>query len=189
MNFEDDLKNSLSVLIKGGVILYPTDTLWGLGCDATNHEAINKIFNIKSKKESKGLIALVNGVAMLERYVRIVPGIAYELISVSDSPLTIVYPEGKNLAPGVCNDDGSAAIRICKEEYCSELIKRFRKPVVSTSANKSGMPFPALYSEISEVIIRSVDYVVKYRQDDHRKFSPSPVIKVDKDGVVKIIRM
>jgi len=188
MHFEDDLNNSLKVLRDGGVILYPTDTLWGIGCDPTSHVAVEKIFNIKTRNEGKGLIALVSGVAMLERYVRDVPRIAYDLIEVSESPLTIIYPEGKNLAAGVCSEDGSAALRICNEEFCSELIRRFRKPLVSTSANLSGMPPPATFSEISEAIKGSVDYVVKYRQDDRRKFTASPVIKVEKNGVFTIIR-
>jgi len=188
MNFEEDLKGALKVLREGGVILYPTDTLWGLGCDATSPAAVEKILRIKTRNENKGLIVLVNGVVMLERYVREIPRIAYELTDVSDSPLTIVYPEGKNLAPGVCNEDGSAAIRICYEEFCSELISRFRKPVVSTSANLSGMPAPVSFSGINDSIIRSADYVVKHRQDDRRKFSPSPVIRVEKNGVLKIIR-
>ena len=188
MIFEDDIKNSLKILKDGGVILYPTDTLWGLGCDATSSAAIEKIFRIKTRNESKGLIVLVDGVAMLERYARDIPQIAYELTGISDSPLTIVYPEGRNLAKGVCNEDGSAAIRICRDEFCRELIKRFRKPVISTSANISGISPPVSFSGVSEVIIRSADYVVKYRQDDRRKFSPSPVIKVERNGVFKIIR-
>jgi len=185
----DDINNSLKILKEGGVILYPTDTLWGLGCDATSSAAIEKIFRIKTRDEAKGFIVLVNGVAMLERYARDIPQIAYELTGISDSPLTIVYPEGRNLARGVCNEEGSVAIRICRDEFCNELITRFRKPLISTSANISGMPSPASFTEISEVIIRSADYVVKHRQDDKRKFSPSPVIKVDSNGVFKIIRM
>ena len=189
MTIEDDIRNSIKILKDGGVILYPTDTLWGLGCDATSSVAIEKIIKIKTRNESKGFILLVNGVAMLERYIRDVPRTAYELTGVSESPLTIIYPEGKNLAPGVCNADGSVAIRICNEEFCNELIGRFRKPVVSTSANISGMSSPANFSEISQDIIRSADYVVKYRQNDRRKFSASPVIKVEKNGVFTIIRM
>jgi L-threonylcarbamoyladenylate synthase len=189
MIFGDDINNSLKILKDGGVILYPTDTLWGLGCDATSSAAIEKIFRIKTRKEAKGFIVLVNGVAMLERYARDIPQVAYELTGISDTPLTIVYPEGRNLARGACNEDGSVAIRVCRDEFCSELITRFRKPLISTSANISGMPSPASFTEISEVIIRSADYVVKHRQDDKRKFSPSPVIKVDRNGVFKIIRM
>jgi L-threonylcarbamoyladenylate synthase len=171
------------------VILYPTDTIWGLGCDATSPAAVEKIFRIKSRNDNKSLIILVDGEAMLERYVRDVPDIAFELTSVSDSPLTIIYPEGKNLASGICNVDGSVGIRICKEPFCSELITRFRKPIISTSANISGKPAPSDFSEIDNEIKKSAGYVVTYRQKDKRKYKPSSVIKIDKNGSFKIIRM
>jgi len=189
MIFEDDIKISLRTLKEGGIILSPTDTVWGLGCDATNPSAVQKVFNIKTRSESKSLIILVNGETMLERYVKYVPEIAYKLTEVSDSPITIIYPEGKNLATGVCSEDGSVGIRICKEEFCNELISRFRKPVISTSANISGRPLPSNFIEIEEEIIKSVDYVVKYRQEDKRKYSSSPVIKIYKNGVFEILRM
>ena len=186
--FEDDLKNSIVALRNGGVILYPTDTIWGIGCDATNSDAVEKILRIKSRGESKSLIVLVNGLTMLERYVKNIPSVAYELIEVSDTPLTIIYPEGKNLAPGICTDDYSVGIRICHEEFCSELISRFRKPVVSTSANLSGKPSPANFREIDPEVIKRVDYTVNFRRDDTRKFKPSSVIRVENNGVIKIIR-
>lgn len=188
MNFEDDLKNSVEALRKGGVILYPTDTVWGLGCDATSQSAVEKIFTIKSRTESKSLITLVDSEGMLERYVRDVPPVVYEITGVSDDPLTIIYPEGRNLAPGVCSEDGSVGIRICRDEFCSELIRRFRKPIISTSANISGKPSPANFGEIEDAVAESVDYVVKYRQYERQKHSASPVIKVEKNGVFKIIR-
>jgi len=188
MNYEDDLKNSLETLRKGGILLYPTDTVWGLGCDATNQSAVEKIFTIKSRSESKSLIILVDSEGMLERYVKEIPPVVFEITGVSDSPLTIIYPEGKNLAPGVSSADGSVGIRICRDEFCSELIRRFRKPLVSTSANISGRPFPGHFAEIDEKVIGSADYVVKYRQKDRQKHSSSPVIKVEKNGVIKIIR-
>jgi L-threonylcarbamoyladenylate synthase len=184
----EDLKQALNVLTTGGIILYPTDTIWGLGCDATNQEAVEKIYKIKKRKESKSLIILVNGFTMLERYVRSVPDIAYEILEVSDKPLTIIYPEGKNLAPGVCNEDGSVGIRICGDDFCNELITRFRKPIISTSANYSEGSSPSDFSEIEDEIIRSAGYVVKYRQADTNKNTPSSVIKVDDNGVIKIIR-
>jgi L-threonylcarbamoyladenylate synthase len=189
MIFEDDIKSSLRTLKDGGVILYPTDTVWGLGCDATNPSAVERIFKIKSRAESKSLIILVNGEAMLERYVKDIPEIVYELTKASDSPITIIYPEGKNLAENVCGEKGSVAVRICIDAFCSELVARFRKPLISTSANLSGKHTPANFSEIDEKIIRSADYVVKYRQKDRRKHSPSPVIKIDKNGVFEILRM
>lgn len=188
MIFDEDIKNSLVALKNGGVILYPTDTVWGLGCDATNPAAVGKIFKIKSRNGAKSLIILVDGVQMVERYVRDVPEIIYELTSVSDTPLTIIYPAGKNLAAGVCNEDGSVGIRICHDEFCRELISRFRKPLVSTSANLSDKPSPGDFSEIEKSLFGSVDYVVKYRQNDRCKHSVSPVIKVEQNGTIRIIR-
>jgi L-threonylcarbamoyladenylate synthase len=188
MDFGDDIKNALNTLRSGGVILYPTDTVWGLGCDATNSSALEKIFKIKSRSEGKSLIVLVDGESMLERYVRDVPEIALEITALSETPITIIYPEGKNLAPGVCGEDGSLGIRICSDEFCMQLIQRFRKPLVSTSANVSGKPAPSHFGEIDDSVIMAADYVVKYRQEDRRKHSPSPVIKIDKNGVFKILR-
>jgi L-threonylcarbamoyladenylate synthase len=188
MEFDNDLKKSLKVLKEGGIILCPTDTVWGLGCDATNPAAVKKIFGIKSRTGGKGLIILVNGLSMLERYVKEVPEVVHQLTSVSDSPLTIIYPDGRNLAEGVSTEDGSVGIRICKDEFCNELISRFRKPVVSTSANKTGEPAPSNFSEIDESIIRSADYTVRHRQDEKHKYSASPIIKVERNGVFKILR-
>ncbi len=189
MNFEEDLKNSLECLKSGGVLLYPTDTIWGLGCDATNAASVEKIFSIKSRSAAMSLIILVNGESMIERYVRYIPESAYRITEVSDTPVTIVYPEGRNLAPGICSEDGSVGIRICNEPFCNELISRFRKPIVSTSANLSGEPSPAHFGEISEEIKKSAGYIVTYRQEDRQKQKPSPVIKIDKNGVFKILRM
>ncbi|MEI6049445.1 MAG: L-threonylcarbamoyladenylate synthase [Bacteroidota bacterium] len=188
MIFDEDIKESLIALKEGGIILYPTDTIWGLGCDATNLSAIDKVFRIKSRSKNQSLIILVDGEQMLERYVRNIPEIVFELISVSDTPLTIIYPDGKNLATGVCSEDGSVGMRICHDEFCSELISRFRKPIVSTSANFSGKPSPENFGEIDKSVIDAVDYVVKYRQDDRRKHSASPVIRVEQNGTIKIIR-
>jgi len=188
MIFDEDIKESLATLKNGGVILYPTDTIWGLGCDATNSSAVQKIFRIKSREGNKSLLVLVNGEQMLERYVRDIPEIAFELTGVSDDPLTIIYPEGKNLAEGVCSDDGSVGIRICHDKFCNELITRFRKPIVSTSANPSGKLSPENFSAIEKSVIDQADYVVKYRQNDRQKRSASPVIKIAPDGTIKIIR-
>jgi L-threonylcarbamoyladenylate synthase len=185
---ESDIKESLLTLRNGGIILYPTDTIWGLGCDATNSSAVEKIFRIKSRSSVMSLLILVSNEQMLDRYVTSVPDIAYELISVTDTPLTIIYPGGKNLADGVCREDGSVGIRISHDEFCRELINRFRKPIVSTSANFSGQPSPAYFDDIDKDLICKVDYSVKYRQDDRRKHSASPVIKIDNDGSIRIIR-
>lgn len=189
MIFEEDIKKSLITLKDGGVLLYPSDTIWGLGCDATNSSAVEKIYKIKSRETTRSLIILADSEAMVERYVKEIPEIVYELTSIAGSPVTIIYPEGKNLAKGVCGEDGSVGIRICKDEFCRELIRRFRKPVISTSANLSGNPSPSHFGEIDERVIEASDYVVKYRQEDRRKYSASPVIKFDKNGVIKILRM
>ncbi len=188
MTFEEDIKESLNTLRQGGIILYPTDTIWGLGCDPVNEAAVNKIFKIKSRGESKSLIILVDSLSMIERYVTEIPEIVYELADVSDTPLTIIYPKGKNLATGVCSEDGSIAIRICHDEFCRELINRFRKPIVSTSANLSGSSSPGNFSEVEKTLINKVDFVVKYRQDDRSNSLASPVIQVNSDGTIKIIR-
>lgn len=188
MIFRDDITNSLVALRKGGAILYPTDTIWGLGCDATNQSAVENVFRIKSRSESKSLIVLVDGLNMIERYVRDIPDIIYELASVSENPLTIIYPNGRNLSPGICSDDGSVGIRICHDDFCKELIVQFRKPIVSTSANISGTTSPQNFTEIDKSIKNAVDYIVKYRQDDQNKNSPSSIIKIEKNGVLKIIR-
>jgi len=182
------LKSALNVLREGGVILYPTDTVWGLGCDATGSGAVEEIFRIKQRKENKSLIILVNGASMLERYVKHIPEIVFDIIDVADKPLTIIYPEGKNLAPGICNDDGSVGIRICRDDFCNQLITRFMKPIVSTSANISGTPPPANFLEIDESILASAGYIVKYRQNDLSKYPPSQILKVEINGVIKIIR-
>jgi len=186
--YNDDVNAAVATLKNKGVILYPTDTIWGLGCDATNDEAVEKIFNIKERDETKSLIILVNNEQMLERYVDSVPAIAYELVSVADKPLTIIYPKGKNLAKGVCAADGSIGIRICRDEFCSQLLTQFRKPLVSTSANFSGKPSPEFFGDIETDLVSMVDYSVKYRQDDRKKNVPSSIIKLNADGTIKIIR-
>jgi L-threonylcarbamoyladenylate synthase len=188
MTFEEDIRNAVATLEQGGIILYPTDTLWGLGCDATNDLAVGKIFSIKNRKENKSLILLVDSESMLERYVSEIPDVAYDILDVSDSPVTIIYPGGKNLATGVYSEDGSVGIRICNEKFCRELIGKFGKPIVSTSANISSQKPPENYRGISEIIINSADYVVKFRQEDQEKHNASPVIKVLKNGEIKIIR-
>jgi L-threonylcarbamoyladenylate synthase len=188
MNFEEDIKNCLKVLRVGGIILYPTDTIWGLGCDATNPAAVARIFDIKQREESRSLLVLVDSEAMLERYVRDIPPMASQILTVSDQPLTIIYPSCKNLAGGIAAEDGSVGIRIAYDEFCQELIGRFRKPIVSTSANISDTPSPSTFDEINPAIIDSADYVVNHRREDREKHAASPVIKVEINGVIKIIR-
>jgi len=188
MKFEDDIKNALKTLKEGGVILYPTDTVWGLGCDSSNTAAVEKIFRIKSRSDSKSLIILVDSEAMLERYVKDIPAIALSIIEVSDTPLTIIFPGAKNLAAGIAAEDGSVGIRITDDQFCSELIGRLRRPIVSTSANISGENAPSHFGEIPDAIINAVDYVVEHRREDRQKRMASPVIKVEPGGVIKIIR-
>jgi L-threonylcarbamoyladenylate synthase len=188
MDYNEDITQALEILRKGGVILYPTDTIWGLGCDATNNEAVERIYNIKARKDSKSLIILVNSVTMLERYVKTVPGIAFDLLEISEKPITIIYPGGKNLAPAVLAEDGSVGIRICEDEFCQKLIERFRKPIVSTSANISGEESPPYFARINDEIIKAADYTIMYKRDDRQKKIPSPVLKVELNGVIKIIR-
>lgn len=186
--FGTDLANALKVLRSGGVILYPTDTVWGLGCDATNAQAVHRIYEIKKRAENKSLIILVNSVPMLERYIDNPPEVALEIAELSEKPLTVVYDRGRSLAEGVAAEDGSVGVRVCSEPFCDELITGLRKPLVSTSANISGSSAPAIFDEISEEMKAAVDYVCLWRQDDRSRATPSSVIKVSGNGVVKIIR-
>ena len=186
--YRDDIKNALKVLRDGGVILYPTDTVWGLGCDATRAEAVHRIYDIKKRADSKSLIVLVNSVTMLSRYVDNPPDIALELSEMAEKPLTIVYDRGRGLAEGVTSDDGSVGVRICSDPFCDELLNAFRRPLVSTSANISGSEAPAIFDEISEEIKAAVDYVCVWRQDDRSRAAASSVIKISASGVIKILR-
>jgi L-threonylcarbamoyladenylate synthase len=186
--YGDDIMNALRVLRSGGVILYPTDTVWGLGCDATSTLAVRKIFDIKQRDDSKSLIILVNSVSMLERYVADPPEVALQMAEWSQKPLTIVYDRGRSLAEGVASADGSVGVRICSDPFCDELINAFRKPIVSTSANISGTDAPAVFDEISQEVISAADYVCLYRQNDRSRSPASSVIKVSANGAVKILR-
>jgi L-threonylcarbamoyladenylate synthase len=189
MDFADDLKKSIDTLRSGGVLLYPTDTIWGLGCDASDESAIDKIYILKQRPLIKTMIVLVDSPAMLERYTDDPPPMAFDLIEVSDGPLTLVLPARKGvLAPSLISADGYIAVRVCHDEFCSTLISRFRKPVVSTSANITGEPSPAIFSEISQAIKNGVDYIVGYRQNDSGRAKPSPIIKVCHDGTIEILR-
>lgn len=184
----EDINAVLAVLKKGGIILYPTDTIWGIGCDATNFEAVKRIYEIKKRVDSKSMLVLLDSEARLQQYVNEVPEIAWQLLEVSDKPITIIYPGAKNLSENLVSEDGSVGIRITKEEFSKNLIYRFRKPVVSTSANISGEKSPANFNEISEEIKKSVDYIVNYRQDDYTKSIPSSIIKLGLKNEIQIIR-
>ncbi|MBQ7472235.1 MAG: threonylcarbamoyl-AMP synthase [Prevotella sp.] len=188
MTFQDDIKNAIDVMRKGGVILYPTDTIWGIGCDATNAEAVARVYQIKKRNDSKALICLVDSDARLQRYVRKVPDVAWELIDAVVKPTTIIYDNAVNLAPNLVAEDGSIAIRITQEKFSQELCFRFQKPIVSTSANISGEPSAQNFCDISPEIIEAVDYVCWTRRQEHLPHTASSIIKLGEDGEVKIIR-
>ena len=173
---------------EGGVILYPTDTIWGIGCDATNEEAVRRVYQIKQRSDSKAMLVLVDSPVKVDFYVQDVPEVAWDLIEVADKPLTIIYSGARNLASNLIAEDGSVGIRVTNEEFSKRLCQQFRKAIVSTSANISGRPSPANYSEITEELKSMVDYVVGYRQEEMGHPKPSSIIKLDKGGVIKIIR-
>ena len=184
----EDLKKACDVLRKGGLILYPTDTIWGIGCDATNEEAVQRVYTLKQRADNKAMLLLLGNEARLESYVQEVPEIAWSLIEVADRPLTLIYPGARNLAPNLIAEDGSVGIRITREEFSRRLCEQFRRPVVSTSANISGQPAPHTFQEIAEEIKQGVDYIVQYRQDDLTAAQPSSIIKLRAGGLFQIIR-
>ncbi len=184
----EDLHQALQVLKDGGVIVYPTDTIWGIGCDATNPAAVASVYDIKQREDSKSMLVLVHSESMLSSYIDQVPEIAWELLDAAANPMTVIYPGAKNLAKNLVAGDGSMGIRVTGDDFCSELIRRFRKPIVSTSANLSGHPSPALFDEIDAEILEKADYVVKWRQDDLHRASPSSVIRLGTGGQIEILR-
>jgi L-threonylcarbamoyladenylate synthase len=184
----DEVNKALEVLKSGGIILYPTDTIWGIGCDATNETAVQKIIELKGRPENKSLIILLDTENKLESYVSDVPEVAYDLIEYAENPLTIVFSGAKNLAPSVKNQDGSVGVRVVKHEFCEQLIQRLKKPIVSTSANISGQPSAANFSQISEEIINGVDYVVDLEQHDLAQKKASTIMKLEADGRFNFIR-
>ncbi len=188
MTKEEDIRNAVEVMRRGGVILYPTDTIWGIGCDATNSEAVARVYQIKQRDDSKALICLVDSEGRLQRYVRQVPDVAWDLIELADKPTTVILDGAVNLAPNLIADDGSIAMRITREEFSRELCYRFQKAIVSTSANISGQPAPQNYRDISPDIINAVDYVCWSRRQEHKPHQPSSIIKLSLNGEVKIIR-
>lgn len=184
----EDIKKALGTLRAGGVILYPTDTVWGLGCDATNPEAVARVFEIKKRAEAKSMLVLVGSEGMLQRFVPDVPDAAWQLIDVAVSPLTIVYDHVDDIAPALRAADGSTGVRITCEKFSRTLCLRFGKPIVSTSANVSGQPAPSNFPEISGDIIGQADYVVNYHRDDLSHPKPSGIIKVGRGDIIKVIR-
>ena len=186
--FNTDIEACLRVLESGGHILYPTDTIWGIGCDATNEEAVEKIFALKKRIETKALIVLIADERSLLQYVASPHIEVFDYIQGVSKPTTIIYENAIGLAGNLLAEDGSVGIRICADEFCKHLIKRFRKPIVSTSANVSGFPSPKVFSDIDIAVKQGVDYVVHYRQDDTIPVEPSAVVKCNKDGSFTILR-
>ena len=183
-----DLNAALETLKAGGLILYPTDTIWGIGCDATNPEAVEKIFQLKGRDKGKSMIVLLGTDNQLQSYVQEVPEVAYELIEATDKPLTIIYSNAKNLASNVIAEDGSIGIRVVNHPFCETLLQRFRKPIVSTSANISGQASAANFHEIAQEIIDGVDYVVQFGQHEATKGTASTIMKLDPSGKFEFIR-
>mgnify|MGYP000101065422 FL=1 len=188
MNRQDDIKKAVEVMKNGGVILYPTDTVWGIGCDATNAEAVAKVYKIKQRDDSKALICLVDSDARLQRYVRNAPEVAWNVMELATKPTTVIFDEAVNLATNLIAEDGSIAMRITNEEFSKELCYRFQKPIVSTSANISGQPAAQNYCDISEELLNAVDYVCFSRRQEHKPHTPSSIIKIKNNGEIDIIR-
>lgn len=187
-SFESDIKEAVTVLATGGLILYPTDTIWGIGCDATNEEAVEKVFALKKRAEEKSLIILVAEERDILKYVASPDLRVLDYLKTTIKPTTVIYDNAIGIASNILSREGSVGIRICRDEFCRHLIKRFRKPVVSTSANISGSPSPAIFNDISEEIKKGVDYIVQYRQNDTTIAAPSSVVKWNNDGSVTVLR-
>jgi L-threonylcarbamoyladenylate synthase len=185
---ENDLQQAVEVLRQGGLILYPTDTIWGIGCDATDEKAVEKVYALKKRQDEKSLLVLLDRADKLPDYMDEVPEMAWNLLEIADKPLTIIYPGARNLARNLVAFDGSVGIRIVQDEFCRKLVQRFGKPVVSTSANISGQPWPAGFHKIDRELVKAVDYVVKHRQYDTGGARPSGIIKLGVHGEVQVIR-
>lgn len=183
-----DIDKSIEVLSTGGVILYPTDTIWGIGCDATNEKAVERIYKIKQRCDQKSMLILLDNQNKIPSYITEMPELAWDLIDLTETPLTIIYSGAKNLAPNLIAPDGSIGIRISNDEFNQKLIQKFRKPIVSTSANISGSPSPQHFDDISQEIIDAVDYAVEWKQDDLSKSQASSIIKLGINGDIQIIR-
>lgn len=186
--FDEDVKEALKVLKEGGVILYPTDTVWGIGCDATNKEALKKLFSIKQRESGKGTIILLDNFNSVKYYVKDVPEIAFDISDLSEKPVTIIYSDSLGLPEEILATDGSLGIRIVRDEFCNKLIRQFKRPITSTSANFTGIKTPSCFAEIDSVLKEKVDYIVKYRQHDLPSEKPSSIIKIDNSNRIKIIR-
>ena len=188
---KDDLQEALRVLRSGGIIVYPTDTVWGIGCDATNAEAVQRIYALKRREDSKSMLVLLDSEAKLNYYIADIPDAALQLLDTVDEetkPLTIIYPNARNLAPNLIAEDGSIGIRITNEPFSKALCEHLRHPIVSTSANISGHPSAPFFAEIEQEILEGADYVCRFRREDDCPHEPSSIIKINNDGTFKIIR-
>jgi L-threonylcarbamoyladenylate synthase len=186
---KEDVKAALEVLRKGGIILFPTDTFWGLGCDATNADAVQRIYHIKKHFDNQSMTLLIDHPGRISGFIDEVPEIAFEVIDLADTPLTVILEGAKNLTAELVNpNDQSVGMRVAKETFCQNLIQQFKKPIATASANFHGEPSPAVFLDIDPELLLAVDYVVTYRQDDLNHASPSGIIKIGKNGSVKVIR-
>ena len=188
MDRKQDIQKAVETLRAGGIIIYPTDTIWGIGCDATNVDAVARIYKMKQRDDSKAMICLVDSDARLQRYVRDVPNVAWDIMDLATKPITLILDGAVNLAPNLIADDGSIAMRITHEDFSRELCYRFQKPIVSTSVNISGMPAAKKFGEISEELLKQADYVCWSRRQEKQPHTPSSIIRLTKDGVVEIVR-
>jgi len=186
-DFKEDIRNAVNTMRKGGIILYPTDTIWGLGCDATMEEAVQRVFQIKKREESKSMLCLVDAPGRLGNYVDI-PDMTWDLLDAASRPMTIIYPNARNIAPSLIAEDGSAGFRLCNDPFCVRLCQTLRHPIVSTSANISGQEAARFFAEIDEEIKNSVDYIVRYRQKDRTPAKASSIIKLGINNEIQIIR-
>jgi len=186
--YQHDIDQCLNILQKGGLILYPTDTVWGIGCDAQNKGAVEKIFNLKKRNEKKSMIILVADESEIMQFTNEAFPTVFDFIKGVHKPVTVVYPKAKNLAPNLINADGSIAIRVVKKGFAKYLLKKFGKPIVSTSANLSGYPAPGNFYDVDIAIKKGVDYVVEFSRDDQKIASPSTVVTVDANGKIILLR-
>lgn len=188
VDFEDDIRQAVQVLQRGGVILYPTDTVWGLGCDATNADAVNKVFGVKERPAEKSMIVLLAEARDVIQYVAAPHPDIIAIVEHFEVPTTVIYENALGFADNVVNQDGSIAIRVTRDPFCKALIKRFRRPIVSTSANISGQPTPAVFEQVEPALINRVDYVVRYRQDDTGLRKPSRLVRLTDAGEIVVLR-
>ena len=186
--WNEEIRKACEVMQKGGVIIYPTDTIWGIGCDATNAEAVRRVYEIKHREDSKSMLVLVDSEAKVDYYVEEVPAVAWDLIELADKPLTIIYDGARNLASNLIAADGSVGIRVTREEFSRALCARFRKAIVSTSANISGEPAAATFADINPELLEAVDYVVGCCREETGAAKPSSIVKLGAHGEIKVIR-